>query len=451
MNITFQASDKVNGTLTAVIEPADYQEKLAKSIKDYSKKLNLPGFRPGKVPAGLVKKQFGQSLLAEEVNKLLQEKLYDYIRDEKINMLGEPLPTEENNKNTFMDGDTFTFTFDIAIAPEFKVSLTKKDKVDYYNVTVSDEMVQNQVQMYRQRGGSYEKVDSYEDNDMIKGVITELDATGNVVEGGVTAEGVVMLPKYFRGDEQQKKLFEGAKVNDVIRFNPAKAYDNSEAELASLLKVEKEKAAEYKNDFNFQITEITRYMPGPLNQDLFDQVFPKGTVTTAEDFAAKIKEQIEQQFKKDADYRFLLDLRKHVTEKVGKLEFPDEKLKRIMLANAKGDEKKVDDNYDKSVEELTWHLVKEQLVEMTGVKVEDGDVLEMAREVTRMQFAQYGMLNIPDEYIENSVTEMLKKRETVDNLIDRCIEVKLGTALKEKISLNEKSVTAEEFNKLFEN
>ena len=451
MNITFQASDKVNGTLTAVIEPADYQEKLAKSIKDYSKKLNLPGFRPGKVPAGLVKKQFGQSLLAEDVNKLLQEKLYDYIRDEKINMLGEPLPTEENNKNTFMDGDTFTFTFDIAIAPEFKVSLTKKDKVDYYNVTVSDEMVQNQVQMYRQRGGSYEKVDSYEDNDMIKGVITELDATGNVVEGGVTAEGVVMLPKYFRGDEQQKKLFEGAKVNDVIRFNPAKAYDNSEAELASLLKVEKEKAAEYKNDFNFQITEITRYMPGPLNQDLFDQVFPKGTVTTAEDFAAKIKEQIEQQFKKDADYRFLLDLRKHVTEKVGKLEFPDEKLKRIMLANAKGDQKKVDDNYDKSVEELTWHLVKEQLVEMTGVKVEDGDVLEMAREVTRMQFAQYGMLNIPDEYIENSVTEMLKKRETVDNLIDRCIEVKLGTALKEKISLNEKSVTAEEFNKLFEN
>ena len=450
MNITFQTSDKLNGQITAVVEPADYQENLAKSIKDYSKRVNLPGFRPGKVPAGLIKKQFGQSLLAEEVNKLLQEKLYDYIRDEKINMLGEPLPVVDNNKNTFMDGDTFTFTFDIAIAPEIKVSLTKKDKVDYYNVVVSDEMVQNQVQMYRQRGGSYEKVESYEENDMIKGVITELDEKGNALEGGVTAEGVVMLPKYFRGDDEQKKLFEGAKVNDVIRFNPAKAYDNSEAELASLLKVEKEKALEHKGDFNFQITEITRYMPGPLNQELFDQVFPKGTVTTAEEFAAKIKEQIENQFKKDADYRFLLDLRKHVTEKVGKLEFPDEKLKRIMLANAKGDEKKVEDNYEKSVEELTWHLIKEQLVEMTGVKVEDNDVLEMAKEVTRMQFAQYGMLNIPDEYIDNSVKEMLKKRETVDNLIDRCIEVKLGTALKEKITLSEKSVTAEEFNKLFE-
>ena len=200
MNITFQTSDKLNGQLTAVIEPADYQEKLAKSIKDYSKRVNMPGFRPGKVPASLIKRQFGKSLLAEEVNKLLQEKLYDYIRDEKINMLGEPLPVEDNNKNTFVDGDTFTFTFDIAVAPEIKVSLTKKDKVNYYNVTVSDEMVQNQVQMYRQRGGSYEKVDSYEDNDMIKGIITELDKKGNALEGGVTAEGVVMLPKYFRGD-----------------------------------------------------------------------------------------------------------------------------------------------------------------------------------------------------------------------------------------------------------
>jgi hypothetical protein len=211
---------------------------------------------------------------------------------------------------------------------------------------------------------------------------------------------------------------------------------------------EKEKAAEYTGDFNFQISEITRYMPGPLDQELLDNVFPAGTVTTAEEFAAKIKEQIVNQFVKDADYKFLLDMRKYVTEKVGKLEFPDEKLKRIMLANAK-DEKKVEENYDKSLEELTWHLIKEQLIAQTGVKVEDGDVLEMAKEVTRMQFAQYGMLNIPEEYIDNSVKEMLKKRETVDNLIDRAIEVKLGTALKEMVTLKEKSVTAEEFNKMF--
>lgn len=448
MNITLTKADALNGTLTAVIEPADYQEKVAKAIRDFSKKVNMPGFRQGKVPVGLVKKQYGPSILGEEINKLLQDSLYKYIKDNKVNMLGEPLPTEQNQQFEPIDGNTFTFVFDLALAPEFKVELSKKDKIDYYNVTVSDEMVENQVTMYRQRGGSYEKVESYQDNDMVKGVVTELDADGNAKEGGVTAEGVVMLPKYFKNDGQ-KALFADAKTNDIVKFNPFTAYDGSEAELASLLKVEKEKAAEYKGDFNFQITEITRYMPGPLNQELFDNVFPAGTVTSAEEFSAKIKEQIVDQFKKDSDYKFLLDMRAYITKKIGKLEFPDEKLKRIMLANADNDAAKVEENYDKSIEELAWHLMKEQLVEQTGVKVEDNDIIDMAKEVTRMQFAQYGMLNIPDEYIDNSVKEMLKKRETIDNLIDRCIDMKLGVAVKEMVTLNEKTVSAEEFNKMF--
>ena len=191
-------------------------------------------------------------------------------------------------------------------------------------------------------------------------------------------------------------------------------------------------------------------MPGPFNQELFDTVFPGGEVKSEEEFRAKVKELIANQFKKDSDYKFILDVRKYATEKIGKLEFPDEKLKKILLANANGDQEKVDAQYDKSIEELTWHLIKEQLVEQNEVKVDDGDVKNMAKEVTRMQFAQYGMLNIPDEYLENSVTEMLKKRETVDNLIDRCIEVKLGAALKEKVTLNEKTVSTEEFNRSFE-
>ncbi len=444
MNISVENIDKVNAVITAVVEPADYTEKYEKAIKDAKKKMNMPGFRPGMVPVGLIKKQFGVSILAEEVNKLLQDGLFGYIRENKINMLGEPLPTEDNNKVELKEGETFTFKFDLAIAPEFKVELGKKDKIDYYNVDVTDEMVNNQVDMYRQRGGSYQKVDSYEDNDMVKGVITELD-----VENPVSAEGVVMLPKYFR-NEDQKKLFDGVKANDIVTFNPSVAYDNNEAELTSLLKVEKEDALNHKGEFNFQITEITRFVPGPFNQELFDTVFPGGEVKSEEEFRAKVKELIANQFKKDSDYKFILDVRKYATEKIGKLEFPDEKLKKILLANANGDQEKVDAQYDKSIEELTWHLIKEQLVEQNEVKVDDGDVKNMAKEVTRMQFAQYGMLNIPDEYLENSVTEMLKKRETVDNLIDRCIEVKLGAALKEKVTLNEKTVSAEEFNKSFE-
>ncbi len=443
MNISVENIDKVNAVITAVVEPADYTEKYEKALKDAKKKMNMPGFRPGMVPVGLIKKQFGVSLLAEEVNKILQEGLFGYIRENKINMLGEPLPTEENNNVELKEGENFTFKFDLAIAPEFEVSLTKKDKIDYYNVDVTDQMVANQVDMYRQRGGKYEKVDSYEDNDMIKGVITELD-----VENPVTAENVVMLPKYFKNDDQ-KKLFDGVKTNDIVTFNPSVAYNNNEAELTSLLKVEKEDALNHKGEFNFQITEITRFVPGPLDQELFDTVFPGGEVKTEADFRAKVKELIADQFKKDSDYKFLLDVRKHVTKKVGKLEFPEEKLKKILLANT-GDQAKVDAQFEKSIEELTWHLIKEKLVEQNEVKVDDEDVKNMAKEVTRMQFAQYGMLNIPDEYLENSVKEMLKKRETVDNLIDRCIEVKLGVAIKEKVTLKESTVSAEDFNKMFE-
>jgi len=444
MNISVEYIDKVNAVLTAVVEPADYTDKYEKAIKDAKKKMNMPGFRPGMVPVGLIKKQFGISILGDEVNKLLQESLFDYIRESKINMLGEPLSKEENNEVNLKEGESFTFKFDIAVAPEFKIELGKDDQIDYYNVDISDEMVNRQVDLYRQRGGNYEKVDSYEDNDMVKGAITELD-----VENPVSAEDVVMLPKYFK-NEDQKKLFEGMKVNDVVTFNPSVAYDNNEAELTSLLKVEKEDALNHKGEFNFQITEITRFVPGPFNQELFDTVFPGGEVKSEEEFRAKVKELIANQFQKDSDYKFVLDVRKYATEKVGKLEFPEEKLKKILLANTKGDQEKVDAQFAKSLEELTWHLIKEQLVEQNGVKVEDEDVKEMAKEVTRMQFAQYGMLNIPDEYLENSVTEMLKKRETVDNLIDRCIEVKLGKALKEKVALKESTVSAEEFNKLFE-
>lgn len=448
MNISLQNIDKVNAQITAVVEPADYQEKVANAIKDFRKKANMPGFRRGMVPVGLIKKQFGKSILADELNRILQDSLFGYIRDNKINMLGEPLPCEVNNEVDFVDGHSFTFMFDIALAPEFNVELSKDDKIAHYNIEVADDMVNRQVEIYRQRGGKYDKVESYQDNDMIKGIITELDENGNAKEEGITAENVVMLPKYFKNDDQ-KALFNDAKVGDIIKFNPSVAYDNNANEISYILNVKSEEVENYKGDFNFQISEITRFVPGPLDQELFDAVYPGGEIKSEEDFKNKIKSTIAEQFAKDSDFKFLVDLRKHIEEKVGKLEFPDALLKRIMMASAK-DEKKVEENYDKSIEELTWHLIKEKLVEMTGVKVDDNDVKEMAKDVTRMQFAQYGMLNVPEEYLENSVKEMMKKRETVDNLIDRCIEMKLGAALKEMVTLEETNISAEDFNKMFE-
>ncbi len=451
MNVSLQNIDKVNALLTVKLEKADYQEKVDKSLKQIRQKAQVPGFRPGMVPMGLVKKMYGKSVLAEEVNKVLSETVYKYIQDNKVNILGEPLPNEE--KQPEIDFDTmeeFEFLFDIALAPEFTAEVSGEDKVDYYDIEVTDDMVNSQIKAYTQRNGHYDKVESYEDNDMLKGLLAELGEDGSTKEGGIQVEGAVMMPSYMK-NEEQKAIFANAKVNDVLVFNPYTAWDGNAAELASLLKIDKEAVAEVKANFSFQVEEITRFVEGELNQEIFDQVFGKDTVKDADEFRAKVKEVIAKQFVADSDYKFLLDFRKVMLEKVGKLEFPDAMLKRIMrLNNPDKDEKFVEDNYEKSLEELTWHLVKEQLVKANEIKVEQEDVANMAKEATRAQFAQYGMLSVPEEILENYAKEMLKKKESVEGLVNRVVETKLAAALKNQLTLEHKGISAEDFNKMFE-
>ena len=449
MNVSMQNVDKVSALLTVNIEKADYQEKVEKVLKKYRQQANIPGFRKGMVPMSLIKKQFGKSVMAEEVDKLMQEKVNEYIRENKVNMLGMPLPNEE--KMQVIDFDTqenFEFVFDIALAPEFKAEITEQDTLDFYTIAVSDEMVNSQVDMYAQRAAKYEKVEEYADRDMVKGLLAELDENGNTKEGGIQVEGAVMMPSYMKNDEQ-KAIFATAKVNDVLVFNPNAAFDGNEAELSSLLKIKREEVAEMKSNFSFQVEEITRAVPAALDQALFDQVFGEGAVSSEEEFRGKIKEGIAAQFMADSNYKFLLDARTYLMNKVGKLEFPDALLKKIMLLNNedKG-ESFVEENYEKSLEELTWHLIKEQLVEAFGIKVEQADILEMAKENTRMQFAQYGMMSIPEEMLENYAKEMLKKKENVEGLVNRAVESKLAVALKSKAALNNKEVSMEEFNNL---
>ena len=449
MNVSMQNVDKVSALLTVNIEKADYQEKVEKVLKKYRQQANVPGFRKGMVPMSLIKKQFGKSVMAEEVDKLMQEKVNEYIRENKVNMLGMPLPNEEKMQTIDFDTqENFEFVFDIALAPEFKAEITEQDTLDFYTIAVSDEMVNSQVDMYAQRAAKYEKVEDYQDRDMIKGLLAELDENGNTKEGGIQVEGAVMMPSYMKNDEQ-KAIFATAKVNDVLVFNPNAAFDGNEAELSSLLKIKREEVAEMKSNFSFQVEEITRAVPAALDQALFDQVFGEGTVSSEEEFRGKIKEGIAAQFMADSNYKFLLDARTYLMNKVGKLEFPDALLKKIMLLNNedKG-ESFVEENYEKSLEELTWHLIKEQLVEAFGIKVEQADILEMAKENTRMQFAQYGMMSIPEEMLENYAKEMLKKKENVEGLVNRAVESKLAVALKSKAALNNKEVSMEEFNNL---
>jgi len=445
MNISFEAPDKINGLMTITLEKDDYQGEVEKTLKDYRKRANVPGFRPGMTPMGLIKRQYGTAVKVDVVNKMLGEKLYEYVRENKIQMLGEPLPSDQQETLDFEGDSPLTFKFDIAVAPEFEAKLSAKDKIDYYNITVDDKLIDQQVEMYQQRAGHYEKVEAYdaEQRDMLKGDLREVDGTIEVADA-------VLMPQYMKVDDQ-KKLFDGCKLGDIITWNPRKAYPESDVEVSSLLKIQKEDVKDHEGDFTFQITEISRYVKAEINQELFDQTFGEGNVKDEKEFRQKISDIISQQFKADSDYKFLLDVRAHMEKKVGKLEFPEALLKRVMLNNNKDKgEKFVEDNFEKSIQELGWHLIKEQLVAAQEIKVEDDDLKNVAKEAARAQFAQYGMSNVPDEYLENYAQEMLKKRENVDGLVDRAVDLKLTAALKNVVKLNEKDITMEDFQKMLQ-
>lgn len=450
MKISFENPDKVNGLLTLTVEEADYKENVEKTLKNYRKKANVPGFRPGMVPMGMIKRQFGTTAKVDEINKLLGEQIYKYVKDNNIQMLGEPLPSDKQEPVDMEKEAPYTFMFDIAVAPEFKAELTGDDTIDYYTITVDDKIIDQQIDVFASRAGHYDKVEDYQANDMLKGDIRELDENGNTKEGGITVEGAVLMPEYIKV-EDQKKLFDGAKLGDIITFNPKKAYPESDIEVSSLLKMKKEEVADLTADFSYQITEISRYVKAEVNQDLFDQVYGKDVIKDEKDFREKIAEGLKAQFAVDSDFKFIQDVRKYLVDKVGALTYPDALLKRIMLNNNKDKgEEYVEKNYEQSIKELTWHLIKEQLVKANGIKIEDADIEETAKEAAKAQFAQYGMNNIPEEYIENYAKDMLKKREYIDSFVDRSIDRKLTEILKNVVKLENKTATLEEFNKMMQ-
>ena len=395
-----------------------------------------------------IKKQYGAAVKVDEINRLLGDKLMEYIRENKIQMLGEPLPNENQVEQDLAQDGPFTFVFDIAVAPEFKAELTAKDKIDFYTIKVDDKLIDDQVQMYASQAGEFVKADVFSGNDTLTGDLRQLDSKGNTVEGGITTDSAMIMPAYLK-DEKQRKLFDKAKAGDIITFNPKKAYPDNDAEIAAMLKVDKEQVKDLKSDFSFQVTEIRHFQPAEVNQALFDRVFGEGTCKDEKAFRQKISDMVSAQLVQNSDYKFLMDVRAYLEKKVGDLQFPEALLKRVMLNNNKDKGADfVEQNFEGSIRELKWHLIKEQIVAASGIKIEDADLKAVAKEAIRAQFAQYGMQNVPDDVLENYAAEQLKKRENVDNFVDRAIDVKLIETLKKVVKLNEKAVSLEDFNKM---
>jgi trigger factor len=451
MKISFENPDKLNGLLTIVVEEADYKEEVEKALKDYRKRANIPGFRPGQAPMGLLKRQVGPQVKMDAINKILGENLQKYIVDNKIHMLGQPMASETQEAVELEKPAPYTFKFDIAIAPEFDIELTNKDTIEYYDIKVDDKLIDQQIEMFASRAGHYDKAQEFdpEKRDLLKGDIRELDANGNTLEGGITVEGAVLMPQYIKV-EDQKKLFDGCKLGDIITFNPRKAYPKGDAEISSLLKIDRKEVAEHTGDFSYQITEISRFVNAENNKELWDSVYgADANINDEAAFRAAIAEGVSKQLERDSDYKFMLDVRAYAEKKVGDLQFPDALLKRIMLSNNKDKGAEfVEQNYQPSINELKWHLIRDKIANANNIKVEDADIRESASQMARAQFAQYGMNNVPDEYVNNYVEEMMKKRENIDSFVEAALDRKLSVALKSVVKLKKKAVSLDEFNKL---
>ena len=449
MNIVRKDLDPNNAVVTLLIEKADYTEQVDKKLRETRKKANIPGFRPGMVPAGLIKKMYGKQLVAEEINKMVSDNLYNYIRENNVNLLGEPLPNETEQK--VIDFDTqedFEFVFDLGIAPEFEVELTKNDKVKFYTITVSDEMIENQVKSYTGRYGKYIQEEVVEEKDMLKGELLEM-ADGKVNESGIKVQDATLTADYIK-DDAQKALFVGAKKGDIITFNPTKAFEN-ETEISSMLKISKEAAKEITSDFQLKIESITRYHESEIDQELFDKVYGEGVVKTEEEFRAKIKENIQENLAADSEYKFGVDAQKMLVDKYNELVFPDAFLKRwVLSSNENITPETLEEDFPKMIENLKWQLIKNQLEKTNDVKVDRDDIDAYARKMAKAQFAQYGMIGMDDEIIANYAKDMMKKEETMRNIMEKVAEEKVLAAIKGAIKLDNKEITIEEFNKMFE-
>ncbi len=450
MNITRENIDELNGIIRVNIEKADYEAKVEDVLKDYRKKASMPGFRPGKIPTGLVKKMYGKAALVDEVNNLLTQELSKYLIEQKLNILGEPLPNEEQQKEINWDTDTdFEFIFDIGFAPEVKINLDKRSKYPQYNVSVTNDMIEDHISAYASRFGENKPVDAAEEKSTIRGNIVQLNDEGTEKEDGLSAEMALISVDVIKDDEI-KKEFVGKKVDDEVIFELKKAYPN-DTEIAYLLNIEKEDVEKANGNFKITIKEINKFVPAEINEELFKNVYGEDTeITTEEAFRAKVKEEVAEAFAPSSDYKFAADAREILVSKT-KIEFPVEFLKRWLKAtNKEITDEQIESDFNLFLDDLKWQLIKDDLIKSNELKVEESEIIDLAKEVASAQFRQYGMFNVPAEHLDGFAQQMLSKEEDKNRLYNKKMEDKIMEVVKSKVNVEEKEVSKEEFEKLFE-
>ena len=448
MNVAYEKLDNVRGKLTVTIEENDYADKVKAQLKEIRKSQAVPGFRPGKAPASMIEKKYGDAVKYDVVNKEIGNALFGYIRENKLHVLGNPVPAETNNFD--LQNKDFTLEFTVGLAPEIDTHVNKDLHVPFYTIEVSDKMVDDQDTNMRRRLGKQEPGEVADDTAVIKGVITELDENGEPKVEGIVVENGIISPNYFRS-EDQKKLFANCKVGDVVRFNPAATCNANPTEMSSMLNIDKADVDSHKGDFNFEVKEIIVLKPAELGEEYYKQVFgPETEIKTEEEYRQALRNMIATALVSDSNYRFTIDAREAIQKAVGNLELPDEILKEFLRTqNESLNDENIEAEYEAARPHLQWELIRDAIGEQLDVNVTNEDVLNTARMMARQQFAQYGMANVGDEIVDKYANDILKDKKAAENIYGQTRDMKLYAAIKEAVTCDDKNVTVEEFNALF--
>ena len=449
MNITRENIDDLNAVLKVKIDKPDYENKVETVLKDYRKKANIKGFRPGMVPIGLIKKMYGKAVLVEEVNKAVTENIQKYLTDEKIEILGDPLPkTDDQERYDFEKQEDFTFTFELGLAPAIEVNLSKKDMVNEYGIIIDEKMKNDYLENYTRRFGHLHQSEIVGDKDVIKGKIEAVDADGEVIPDGLSVEETSIGVDIIK-DEEIKNQFIGKGINDTIVFDLKKAFPN-DTEIAGILRRKKEEVEAIEGNFRFAIAGISHFHPAEIGQELFDKIYGEGVVNSEEEFLKKIEEEIATNLKRESDYKVMMDVKTLAIEKT-EVQLPEEFLKKWLLrVNEKTTEEQIEKEFDTFRKDLKWQLIRNKVARDNEMKITEEELLKEAENITRYQFQQYGLYYATDEQISNYAKETLKREDDAKRIADKILEEKVVTHLRELVELEKKSISVDEFNKLFE-
>ena len=442
MNVTRENIDALNATVRIDIAKADYEEKVDKKLREYRRTASIRGFRPGHVPIQLIRKMYGTTVLVDEINNIVSESLSDYIKNENLDILGDPLPKHEGHSFDPENSEEFSFTFELGLAPEFEVNLTKKQKLTRYLIEPDTKMVADYVDNYARRYGQFITAEKSEEKDMLKGTVTSADGTVMNEEASLSVEMVK--------DEEIKKEFLGKSAGDTVTFDIRKAFPN-DYEIAGLLKKQKDEVKDLGGDYTITVREVSRFTPAENDQELWDRVYGEGTVNSAAEFEAKVTDEIKEYFNRETEYKLRTDARDLVLEKTP-FELPDDFLKRWLLkVNEKTTAEDIEKDFDHFRDDLRWQLIKNRVAKNNELKITEEEILDEAKAFTRAQFAQYGLHYATDEQITSFARDFLKKEEEARRIAEKVLDTRVLGIIIDTVKVDDKTVTPEEFNKLFGN